>query len=1025
MKRWIEIFANHRIAANGVMILLLLSGLWAVTLINNQFFPDFTTDRIRVSATWPGVSSEDMYSAAGEPLQQALLTLPEVKEIDTTARDNTVSFFIKLSDHAKDLTSASEAIELALATVTLPSDVEDPIVTTPQERENIADLLVYGDVPRDELVDLAYRMQSELHNAGFVEVNLLGVPSQQIDIHIPMERLLDTGLTLSQVANTIAAEFTTQPAGNTSSQSMTLALRSQTPEIDFASLQQLVVAGLGDGSDLQLGDIAEIERVISRNANELFYQQLPAIGLQLLRTPGEDTLERAEALQSWLEEFEQTLPSTIKLHSYNETWQIVSAQLSMLIKNGAFGMILVMLMLFLFLNNRLAFWVAVGIPTCFMATFLFLAQTGGSLNTISLLGFIIALGIIVDDAIVVSEQTRTYQQAGMNANLAALSAAKKMWPPVLASSLTTVAAFLPLVLIGGEIGALAKDIPIVVTFAIIASLIECFLILPAHLSHSKPRPDSALRQRLDNRFNTLRDHYFRPLLRWALANRMKLTGFIIVNLFITLGLVVSSTVPFQLTPAVEAPSISVSVEFADGTEPAKVDQFVDHLTAQLQTVEDQTGFDFIKTALVTRNQNNQPNLARIDVELISDQDRPYTNQELVNEWRAVTQLPSEIVSINFGRGRLWGDESGDIQLSLTGNNIDQIKAAALSLSNRLDSVPGLSDSVDNLPYGDEQLQFELTPLAREVGISDAALASFIREQLNGVSATQQITGLQTIELIVALPERQRRELTDLLSLPYRLPSGELVPLQDLIVSHYQRGLDSISAENGVISALVSATLDANIMTSDEMFQLLENDVLPAFRAQHGTLSIELDGDAREQDEFFADMILILLAVIALIYGILAWVFESWLWPIAILATVPFGLIGAIYGHWLIGLPLSALSMIGLFGLSGIVINDSIVLVTVYRELRSKGTAVLAALEDAVASRLRPVLLTTLTTIAGLTPLLFETSLDVEFLKPIAAGLVFGLLFATVLILLLIPVLLLSIENSLERLQRLQVRWARS
>lgn len=1023
MRAWIELFARHRIAANGAMLVILGAGFWGVTQVNNQFFPDFTFDRITVSASWSGVGAEDMYDAVGQPLQQALMGMPEIDSLTTRAREGRVDVSIAISDRAESLEAASDLIEDTIGAVALPEDVDDPRISTPQRRENVADILVYGDVPRDELADLAYDMRTDLLTAGFAQVNLSGVPSQQIEITVSMETLLDTGLSLDLIAAAVSREYVPQPGGTTEGEAVTLQLRSRTESVDLNSLMKTTVLTWPDGSVLRVEDIARVERVTDTYSSELFYEGQPAIRLSLLRTAGEDTLENAEAMQTWLAEFTPTLPDSVQLKTYNETWQTVASQLNLLVKNGAVGMVLVLTLLFFFLNTRLAFWVALGIPISFMATFLFMSQTGTSLNTISLFGFMIALGIIVDDAIVVGEQTRAYQQMGMQAQDAAIKAAKKMWPPVLASSLTTIAAFVPLTMIGGPIGRLSIDIPIIVTIAIVASLIECFLILPGHLSHSHHKKDRPLRVKLDAGFNHVRDQWFRPIVRWSLRNRLILIAFIVANFIFAIGMVTSRTVPFQFQPSVEAPSLSVSVEFADGVDPGKVNAFVDHLTEQLQNVEDDTGYDFIKTAVVTKNQGGRSNQARIDVELISDQNRPYTNQELVNEWRKATVLPSEIDNITFGRGRRFGGESGDVSIRLAGDNINELKNASIVLQAQLNAIDGLSDATDDLPYGDEQLQFDLTPLARDLGISESQIAGFMRQALEGVSATDQVIGMQTLDVKVLLPETQRASLADILSLPVTSSTGELVPLDDLIISEYQRGLDQIRAEDGIISVQVSATLDTNLMTSDDMYRLLESTVLPEFTAQYGTLDAELAGDAREQEEFFSDTLIILLVVLALIFGILAWVFESWLWPFAVLATIPFGLTGAIYGHWLIDLPLSSLSIMGLFGLAGIVINDSIVLVSVYRDLREEGMELMTALEEAVARRLRPVLLTSMTTMAGLTPLLFETSLDAQFLKPIAAGLVFGLLLGTLLILLFVPALLLSIERATEKAVRLRKRFA--
>lgn len=1010
MKQWIALFAKHRIAANGAMFVVLAAGWWGLTQLNSQFFPDFEFERINVSSTWNGVSAEDMYAAVAIPLQQALLDLPEIGAISTNASEGRVNLSISITDRAGGLSNATELIETTVSNVTLPEEASEPAVTTPQRLESVADLLIYGDIPIDELTALVANARNELLASGLAQVSIQGAPLQTLEVTVSVEQLLAHQLTLTQIATAISSEYSVQPAGTADGGQLTLQLRSLTPNISTATLSDIVITTTENGGVIRLNDIAHIERVVNDNSSLLFYQKQPAIRLSILRTPGEDTLEAAEQLKQWRISAEPWLPNGVSLHTYNETWQIVSAQLQLLVKNGAVGMALVMIALFLFLNTRLAFWVAMGIPISFFATFFIMSQLGISLNTISLFGFMIALGVIVDDAIVVGEQTRAYQQQGMNPQESAIKAALKMWPPVLASSLTTIAAFMPLLLIDGPIGRLAADIPVVVTIAITASLIECFLILPGHLSHTKHKTDRPLRQKLDTGFNHLRDQWFRPMVRWALTNRTIIVAFVFANFLVAIGLVTSRTVPFQFQPSVESPSMSASVTFAEGTDPKKVNDFVDAMLDGLQTVAAESEFEFIKTAVVNRNQGGQANQARIDVELISDQNRPISNQELVNQWRQQVSLVSEIESIAFGRGRRFGEEAGDISIRLSGTDINDLKNAATALKTMLVGVNGLSDATDSLPYGDEQLQFSLTPVALDLGISEAAIAAHLRSILQGLNAIQQVSGLQTFDVVVLIPEEQRTRLIDIFALPY-FHNGQVIPFEDLVDLHYERGLDGLRALDGRIAVTVNATLDVSIMTDDDMYTYLNDVTLPEFKAMYGTIDVQLDGQAQEQADFFSDIFWVLMAVVVLIFGILAWVFESWTWPIAILITVPFGLVGAIYGHWLMDLPLSSLSVLGLFGLSGIVINDSIVLTSVYRDLREEGIALFEALEEAVASRLRPVMLTSVTTIAGLTPLLFETSLDAEFLKPIAAGLVFGMLFAMLLVLMFMPALLLTIEQA--------------
>ncbi|MFT7290302.1 MAG: multidrug efflux pump subunit AcrB, partial [Reinekea sp.] len=318
---WIETFAKHRIAANGAMILIIASGIWGLNQVNNQFFPDFGFDRVSVSATWGGVSAEDMYRTVAIPLQQALVGLPEIDSISTSANSGRVGLWISLSDRAESLSSARDIIETAVNAVELPEPVDDLRISSPQRRENVADLLIYGEVPADELADLAYKMESQLLQAGFAQINLQGIPRQQVQIEVSTERLLDTGLTLAQIASAIGAEYTAQPAGTSTGDALTLQLLSQTPNIDFASLYDLIVTTLDDGSALRLGDIAQIERVVNRNSNALYFEGTPAIRLSLMRTPGEDTLDNAETMQTWLTTFTPTLPASVQIHVYNETWQ--------------------------------------------------------------------------------------------------------------------------------------------------------------------------------------------------------------------------------------------------------------------------------------------------------------------------------------------------------------------------------------------------------------------------------------------------------------------------------------------------------------------------------------------------------------------------------------------------------------------------------------------------------------------------------------------------------------------------------
>lgn len=1012
MTTWIERLGRHRIAANGMMILVILLGLWSLQNINRQFFPDFEIEVFIVNASWPGASAEDIQEALGIPLENSVITIPELESIRTTSSENSLRMSLRI-ERGADLDKTKQAIEDAIATVQLPEEVESPQVRQIVRYEPITDLLVYGQVPLEQLIGVARDYADQLASDGIAQVRISGSPSEQFQIIVGAETLLDLEMTLDQFGNAINSQNRNLPAGIAGSNDVATQLRAQGQARDVESLQNLpVLTDTETGAQVKVGDVAEVIRKFTDDYQYITYNGMPAINLDLRRQVGEDTLKTAEIYRDWLEKTEPKLPEGVYLHPYNEQWRFLESRIGLILENGIMGMMLVLIILFVFLNTRIAWWVALGIPVSFMATFLFMEISQITINAFSLFGFMIAVGIIVDDAIVVSEDAQVLQTQGMKPMDAAIHAAKRMWPPVMASSLTTIAAFMPLLLLGGRLGELLVNIPAVVVCAIVASLVECFLILPGHLGHSarsiaETKP-SRFREFIDRNYRKLRDDWFRPFATHAIEYRWATLAVVTLCFLWAIGLVTSNRIKVFLPPQVEGTGMQVSVDFAEGTDERQINDFLFYMVDRLKSVEEDTGYSFIKTLVITHRDNDEVESASISVELKSDTSRPYSNQQLVQKWRQATQMPAGVEKISFGRS--WrGLSNADVTIRLKSDDVDRLKDASLALQAQLGDYQGVSDMKDDLPFGTEQWRFTLTSEARTLGLDLVTLASRMQSMLDGRKISFVQEEGEELDIRVSLPAEQRNNLAMMDALPISLGNGQWAPLASLMDVQIRRGVDSLTRQDGELSVVVTADVDDNVANANDVLSSVEQSILPEL-SQEYRVSAEVEGNRDDEQRVLSDMKFGVVLAFILIFGILAWVFESWLWPFAVLAAIPFGLTGALLGHWLMGINVSMLSLFGLFGLSGIVINDSIVLISFYQRLRNEGLGVQEAAIEAACQRLRPVLLTSITTIAGLTPLLFESSFDAQFLIPMAVVIVFGLLFGTVLILLLVPGLLLSIEN---------------
>ncbi|WP_163560283.1 efflux RND transporter permease subunit [Halomonas sp. NO4] len=1024
----IGFFVHHRVAANLVMLVMLLGGVLGLTRMNIQFFPTFALDVVTVRVPWSGASAEDVEAGITVPLEQRLRSLPGLKRMTSTSAQGVSSITLEFTEQSDPILALDDVRQQVDSFTNLPADAETPQVNRVARFEPVARLLVHGTLDEQELRHLVRRFEDELLARGIDRVEIGGLPEQQISIEVPAERLQALSLSLGDIAARVESVSRDLPAGVLGQQDSARELRSLEQRRDPLGFESLPVLA-SDRFTLRLGDIATIRQEPREATVRLSHAGAPAAELMLQRAEHGHSLESARVLDAWLAETRPTLPPSVKLEVHDETWQLIDERISLLIGNGAGGLLLVLVLLYLFLPARVALWVAVGIPTAFMASLGVFWGIGGSINMISLFALIMALGVIVDDAIVVGEDADAHHRLGEAPRNASAGAARRMLWPVVASSLTTVAAFMPLLMVGGVIGNILGDIPVIMICVLIASLLECFVVLPAHLRNAfvpragAPRPARGpvrWRQGFEGRFDTFREGPFRRFSALTLRHRGATLAMAVAVSLVTAGLLAGGRLGFHFFPSPESSVVYANASFVAGTPRERVDDFLAHLQESLAETEAALGGELVETVVArhgTTLESGAPSrsaeeVGSLMIELSSPDAREVRNTDVIRAWRERIEAPAGLDNLAIDE-RTAGPPGRDVNIRLTGEDAMALRRAADSLAESLESLPGVLDTADDMPWGREQLIYRVNAFGEALGLTTETLGRQLRTAFDGRIAQIYQDGADEIEVRVQLLREQRERLATLSSLAVTLDDSRQVPLEQVMAVDYRQGFEALRHADGELAVEVTAQLDTRVTSAEEVLASLDAETLPRLAREHH-LRYSFEGRAADQRETLADMRVGLLVGLGLMYGVLAWVFASWSLPLIVMAIIPFSLVGALLGHWLMGVELTILSLFGLFGLSGIVVNNAIILVSFYRAQRDRGLPIDTALNEAVVQRVRAVLLTSLTTIGGLLPLLFETSLQAQFLIPMAASIAFGLAGSTFLVLLVIPALLSWLEHARER-----------
>ena len=1014
-------FTRHRTAANLLLVLMVVTGLAAFPQMRAQFFPDVVSDTVELRFVWDGAGAEDVDEGIVAVVEPTLLAVAGV--VSSEAASNEGRAYIGLEfEPGWDMDRAADDVQAALDTITdLPEDAEEGQVRRGNWFDRVTDVVITGPVATDQLGRFADEFVTRLFDVGVTNTTIRGIAAPETVIEVPSANLIRYDITMAEIARVIGEAAATAPAGDVDAANARIRTGGEARTAE--AIAALTLRINADGSVLSVGDVARIEVNGIDRERAYFVGEDPAIVIRIDRTEDGDAIAMQEAVERVAETLEATLPAGSSIDLINTRAEAISGRLNILLDNALLGLGLVVALLFLFLNARTAFWVAMGIPVAMTAAIALMFVAGITINMISLFALIITLGIVVDDAIVVGEHADyRARHLGEPPVVAAENAARRMAAPVFSATVTTVLAFTGLVAIGGRFGDLIADIPFTVIVVLLASLVECFLILPNHMSHALAHSAKThwydLPSRVVNKgFDWIKENGFRPLMRFVVWARYPVIALVIVILSTQTASFIRGDVVFRFFNAPETGSVTGNFAMVDGAtradtlaQMAEMQRAAEAVGAQFEEEHGVNPLAYVLAqvgggtgrGLAGADNKDADLLGSLDIELINADLRPYSSFAFASALQdEVRQLPlTETLSFRGFRGGPGGDA---IDVQIFGAETDTLKAASEALQAALVVYPEVTALQDSMAYDREELSLELTPQGEALGFDIATMGSTLRNRLGGIEAATYPDGPRSAAIRVELPSN---ELTaDFLDRTLlRADSGQYVPLADIVTVTSRQGFSTIARENGIRLLTVSADLSEDDPARAELVMTeLREIIIPQVEAEFG-VATRLSGLAEQEQAFLTDALIGFLLCLVGIYLVLAWIFANWMRPMVVMAIIPFGLVGTIFGHIAWDIPLSMFTVVGLIGMTGIIINDSIVLVTTVDEYAEK-RGLFPAIVDGACDRLRPVLLTTLTTVLGLMPLLYETSQDAQFLKPTVVTLVYGLGFGMVIVLLVVPALL--------------------
>jgi multidrug efflux pump subunit AcrB len=1033
MKGIIAWFAENHVSANLLMIFILLAGTATGLTMKLEVFPETSLDQISISMAYPGASPAEVEEAIVRRIEENVAGLAGIKRIDSVAREGfgTVNIEVMTDWDLKELLDEVKA-EVDRIT-TFPDEAEEPVVREVTRRTQVINVAVYGDAPEWTIKHLTEKIKDEIINLpGITYAEISGVRQAEIHIEISEETLRRYGLTLGKVAEAVRTASFDLPAGSVKTAGGEILVRTKGRRYHAADYHDVAVITRADGSKVTLGQIANLKDGFEDVDLTSQFQGKTSGVIEVYRVADQNALAVSDTVKRYIEEIRPSLPTGVEIDFYRDRSEILRSRINLLLRNMTIGLLLVSILLGVFLNLRLAFWVTLGIPISFAAGILILPRFDVSINMISLFAFITVLGIVVDDAIVIGENIYRKQDEGLAGLRGAVQGAVEVGRPVIFAVLTSVAAFWPLLLGTGTMGKIMRNIPIVVIVVLLGSLVEALLILPAHLSRSKhgaaSRKGRPKRERRMVRWLAwvIKGPYSKLVdlcVRWRYAT----VALGIAMLLLTLGIWKGGWIKFTLFPTIESDRLACSLTMPAGTPVERTKEIVTHLERSareaLAEVDKRRPKDAPRLfehsrALIGRHSGGRgpmaagpqvgSHLAQVTVHLLEGEQRHVSATKLAALWRRKVGVIPDAESITFQSALFTAGNPVEVHLSLDDHH--QLLAAADELKEELKGYPGVFDVGDSFLPGKPEMQLKLKPTARSLGLTLNDLAQQVRHAFYGAEALRMQRDQDEVKVMVLYPESERKSLGHVEEMRIRSPDGSEVPFSQVAEVKIEQGYASIQRAQRLRVTKVTADVDETVTNANEVRIDLESRFLPQLKHNYPGLRYSIEGAGKEQKESMADVNRGFVIALFAIYALLAIPFRSFTQPVIVMSAIPFGMIGAVAGHLIMGHNLSLLSMFGIVGLAGVVVNDSLVLIDATNRIRRQGTDAHDAITRAGALRFRAIILTSLTTFAGLTPMLLERSLQAQFLIPMAISLGFGVLFGTGITLLLVPSLYMILED---------------
>lgn len=1022
--------AGNSVAANLLMIVFLVGGIIMALNIKQEVFPEFDADTVTISVSYPGSSPEEVEQGIILAVEEAVMGLDGVDEVISTANEGSGTVIVEAVEGA-DMQQLSSDIENEVDRITsFPEDSEDPVIKVSSHKRQVLSLLVSGNTNLHVLRDVAEELRQELiSDPGITQVEFHDVSGLQISIEIPQEKLRAYNLTLHEVADRLANSAVELPGGGVKASSGEILVRIKERKDYARDFARVPIITGEDGTELYLEDIATVKEDFQDEDSRTLFMGKPAVRVDVYRIGDQTPITVSEATHKKLEEFNRRLPDGVHVDVRNDSSDIFKQRIDLLLSNGYMGLALVFVFLALFLDPRLAFWVSLGIPISFLGSMLILPYFDTSINMITMFAFIISLGIVVDDAIVVGENVYTYRQKGMSWSQAAIRGAREICMPVVFSVLTNIVAFMPLFFVPGFMGKIFKMIPIVVISVFSVSLIESLFVLPAHLSHTSNREPGKIMAGIiryqgciSNGLLRFINKVYRPFLDIAVSWKYTTVAIGFAVLILSGAYIASGRLGFTLFPKIESDYSYLTLTMPYGTAVEKTQKIHDIVVKAAQDVADRHGGEKLVTGIYTRiggsdGSTTGPHVLSVQTYLTKPDVRPISTDQFTKEWRAeVGELPGVKTAL-FESDRGGPGHGASLEIELSHSDVGILEEASEELAAALSFYPKVKDIDSGYTPGKRQLDFEILPEGLSLGLTPKMIASQVRAAYYGAEVLRQQRGRNEVKVMVRLPEKERSLEYNLEEMMIRTADGKFVPLRQVVKVKYGRSYTIINRRDGRRVVTVSGDVSPRKETTQVMASV-KKDILPELLSRYPGLTYSFEGKQADLKDSVDSLVQGLLMAMLVIYALLAIPFKSYFQPLIIMISIPFGIVGAVIGHALLGYSLSLMSMFGIVALSGVVVNDSLVLIDTANVLRRKGHCAYDAVLNAGASRFRPIMLTTVTTFGGLAPMIAETSRQARFLIPMAISLGFGILFATLITLVLVPSLYLILEDVLSLMKRI-------